>query len=442
MKDKKVVDRVKVKITVLTPVHIGNGERYKKGTNFVQVDGTWYFIDIDKLIDKHWEALYNKLQGHQAQSITSILKFAEELVHNGQIGNWAIPLDNPIYGTDGTDVLPHIKNKLTEKPIIPGSSIKGALRTVLMWKLANQVFSQWLQSKRKLDVCRDQKACKDKDTNKNKTYKSKNKYYVDFIRAFLRQNNISEDLDDDIVGKYGEALTRHFKIGDVVFEDAEWWNSKICGVDKYNTLKWKNKPRGSYEYKFYPHSFTTIVECVPIDAKSEVAWGVDLENNLWNREGDSEIVALLGERWKKLFGNTRSAKEFWITMFKYCNEWMQEYLIKEREFFNDGFNERWSAEYIEEIWNPPDGYLGNGPSEIRFLLDELDKCIKNGNACLLRLGWGSGFHAMTGDWQYADHLEPLKHKGKVKFKTRRILFRKREGDYQFTLPGFVKIELL
>jgi hypothetical protein len=61
---------------------------------------------------------------------------------------------------------------------------------------------------------------------------------------------------------------------------------------------------------------------------------------------------------------------------------------------------------------------------------------------LLRLGFGSGFHAITGDFQYANHLEPLdRAEGRKLRKSRRLGFDYDEtaDDYVFHPLGFVQL---
>jgi len=71
---------------------------------------------------------------------------------------------------------------------------------------------------------------------------------------------------------------------------------------------------------------------------------------------------------------------------------------------------------------------------------------------LLRLGAGSGFHAMTGDWQFDDHTETGYHQGgrnhgKKKYKSRKLAFewdetRGNEGEYVFYPMGFIELKKL
>ena len=72
---------------------------------------------------------------------------------------------------------------------------------------------------------------------------------------------------------------------------------------------------------------------------------------------------------------------------------------------------------------------------------------KTPNACLLRMSGGSGFHAITGDWRFNDHLQTIeqpdrknmvynhKIRGKepARYKSRRVAYPWKE------LMGFVQL---
>ncbi len=68
---------------------------------------------------------------------------------------------------------------------------------------------------------------------------------------------------------------------------------------------------------------------------------------------------------------------------------------------------------------------------------------------ILRIGAGSGFHAMTGDWQFENHIETGVHRGgrndgKKKYKSRKFAFEFNEslgenGEYVFLPYGVYRI---
>jgi hypothetical protein len=71
-------------------------------------------------------------------------------------------------------------------------------------------------------------------------------------------------------------------------------------------------------------------------------------------------------------------------------------------------------------------------------------------SAILRVGFGVGYHSITGDWKYPDHNLSLKdkhqsgkHAGKAFAKSRKVLFEKsRAGsDFVFWPMGFVRLQI-
>ncbi|MBK7522799.1 MAG: hypothetical protein IPI53_01105 [Saprospiraceae bacterium] len=125
MNDKTII---KGKIRIVSPVHIGGAQEKHalKGLDYVVNKGTVYFLDENKLIahfgiDKYSNAL--------------ALGKLEELCGSINLTEYSKKVISDISGEIGTDIKINIKNSLSNKPIIPGSSLKGALRSVFVNKL-------------------------------------------------------------------------------------------------------------------------------------------------------------------------------------------------------------------------------------------------------------------------------------------------------------------
>ena len=98
------------------------------------------------------------------------------------------------------------------------------------------------------------------------------------------------------------------------------------------------------------------------------------------------------------------------------------------------------GENADILMDEDDNNLGTIP----LLLDELDNLQPN--ECIIKLAAGSGFHSITGDWQYTDYtgglLDQKNNRDKLaKPKSRKIAVTD-DGDGLFLdLMGFLKLTL-
>lgn len=131
-------ERKHIKIQTLTPVHIGSGEVLQKGFEYVErkdEDGNNYVFVFNQ------KELFKEL----VDKGVSIEKLTSELAKNGSIEGYvdanlkdikidyysqrSIYLNNPKSGAN--ELRSHIHDGLGN-PIIPGSSIKGAIHTAIL----------------------------------------------------------------------------------------------------------------------------------------------------------------------------------------------------------------------------------------------------------------------------------------------------------------------
>jgi CRISPR-associated protein Csm5 len=112
------------RLTCLTPVHIGSGERYVPGIDYVMHKGKAWLLDSSRVM----EALYRR---GQLQLDPGDLKAKiENLLARANVEEYALC---QAFGSL-PDRLDHIRASIRAGnglPIIPGSSLKGAIRTLL-----------------------------------------------------------------------------------------------------------------------------------------------------------------------------------------------------------------------------------------------------------------------------------------------------------------------
>jgi len=114
---------LKLKLVSLTPVHIGAAreKHLARGVDYIAKDGSILFLDEQKIltklrIDQYCNDLSRrKLQDSLAQ--LGIDQFVKETV--------------PVAGEIGTDIKIHVTEPIGNRPYIPGTSLKGAIRSIL-----------------------------------------------------------------------------------------------------------------------------------------------------------------------------------------------------------------------------------------------------------------------------------------------------------------------
>ncbi len=119
-----------MKLEILTPVHIGSGDKYLatdfviKGNKVVFIDSMKFFEEVDKKGLDPVDVAKEISEGEK-----SIEDFVEDL---SKIKTREAPFNGRM---PRKEILAHIKSR--GKPYVPGSSIKGAIRTAVLWKEVN-----------------------------------------------------------------------------------------------------------------------------------------------------------------------------------------------------------------------------------------------------------------------------------------------------------------
>ena len=139
--------RYKLKLITVGPVFIGSGETYTPKEYIYMQDGSYYFPDMGKLYKKITslnsyakrefknfllgENRYRR-KGKASAKLDELLNNLNLDVHPKEYGGYLVSankyLDDP---KNLNDIDAFIKNGLLE-PYIPGSSLKGALRTIIL----------------------------------------------------------------------------------------------------------------------------------------------------------------------------------------------------------------------------------------------------------------------------------------------------------------------
>lgn len=363
-------------IVVLTPLHAGAGSEKDlvKGLDYVQKDGQVFLLNQKKVLQEiDISTLSNVLLNRDDSQLISKLSGKLDKVSD-------TVYEMPV--TSDNDIKSFFRNGLSNKPVLPGSSLKGAIRSILFSYLKNK----------------------------------------------------SQDNEDEVFGKAadGDTFMRFIKISDASFDRLSLSNTKIFNLQKVGDSwqgAWKHGGNQT-DARFKPAGFNTLYEVLPPKASSKVTI------SLADKTFDSFNINNRHKFGDKKENIIHHPIEF---LFDIINQHTTEYITKQIAFYNKYPN------------NETDAIIMN----LKSVLDQIpeDNCW-----CVLKMSAGSGFHSITGDWQYDKHHElglwtgedAIKYKlsfkqkekyigNKEKFKSRKIAIGSSSDEFKYTPMGFVKI---
>lgn len=129
----------KVKLQILSPLHIGNGNELRQGFDFVVHGNKTYRLDEDAVLQAKQTLLKTDRSGNYPVP-GKLLQEAD--FNNVELFRYILRGHPRSQQTDAR-IKPFIKD-VFDRPYIPGSSLKGALRTALAW-------TGWKEIKPQLD---------------------------------------------------------------------------------------------------------------------------------------------------------------------------------------------------------------------------------------------------------------------------------------------------
>ena len=369
-------------LEVLSPVFIGGVKEndYTLGEDYFYKDGNYSFFKKKEVLKLFTNLQFNNYTIALASAdLQSAAKIVSEvcLKHSEMVYK---KLYCPFDLQDS--IRKHVSSGLGQI-YIPGSSIKGALRSIIGKLLMNETHQKELSDK----------------------------LFGSINNNFMRLLQVSD------VEMNPEGGIYPFKTysGDV--EGA--LNSVGNQLEYYGMGMWKHAKNGGHGVDFNERGFVTFFECLPPGSSGmlRLNWADDLQKLIHSVGSAVHNQPYL----KKLEGH----------------KWM-EVARKEMNVFID-----------REI-NFYDKFYNKSFDDVFRLLDELRNENNSPNAVVLRIGQGSGFHAITGNWHYSDHTQTQQAKDRngnfikaVKYKTRKMVFHERDKEeLEFFLPGFIKITIV
>lgn len=362
--------RCQIKIEVVTPLSVGAGTSndWIRGADYMIRGNKVYVIDLEKVV----------AQEIHIDKLSELLAKADEKGVDELIGDKVEKVSKFIFDLPAISTNPiktFLRSQLHNKPVIAGSSLKGAIRSVL--------FSSFRDEER--------------DSG-----------------AVL--GNIKDNTD----------FMRFIQIGDTEMETTSLVNTRLFNLWKERDKDiwhsgWKHS--NNFTSKDYePMGFNTLFECV-------LPGMTGIGNIKFAKDAFSSIVSdfKIGKKIKYATAKTELLTLGTEKLFSIINDATWDYLQKEKEFFSK-YPE---AERVNEIMEGIDDLLDQIPPK------------SDSSYCILKMSAGSGFHSITGDWQYEDYLKtglrtkyvnnkPVKIPN---YKSRKIV----EYNGKLQLMGFVKL---
>lgn len=368
--------KYELQIEVLSSLHVGAGAEkdWVNGSDFIVDNGKVKILNLKKMSQfVNISDLTNALL--QKNSKTLKTKLADNL---------SKCIDKEFYcNYSGTnDIKTFIKNGLSNKPIVPGSSIKGAIRSVLV------------------------------------------DYLLDGSKRLNEKELFGTPSD-------GDEFMRFIKVSDAQFDNTEILKTRIFNLSSNFTSNWKTGNLSTNP------EFSTFYEVIEPKQKSILSISIaDRAFKSFKKENERAFSQIK----TNLINNNEKNL---INLFSIINLHTKRYLEKERLFFLK-YNQAENTDRIISI--------------IDTLIQQIPQ---NGEYCILKMAAGSGFHSITGDWQFDDYsidrvyseitdrnTGQLRQKSrgnknvngrfKESAKSRKIAI---QGD-RFSLMGFIKLTVM
>lgn len=362
--EELINQKYKIVVEVLTPLAIGSGNEsdWVNGADYVVKDGKLYHLDMRRVM-------------HAGVDLSKLASFISQKKNDDilrLIGNQLPAVSDfelvMLECSSDNNIKTFVRNQLTGHPLVPGSSLKGAIRSILFSKFRSEEMS-----------------------------------------------------DREVFGQVndGSDFMRFVRVSDFEFEETKLVNTKI-----YNLFGGGNDWKGGWKHArtqtnigFRPNGFNTIYECVMPHQEAEGS--IMLAEKLFRQY--SGIQPCITKK-REFFAHDDRLEPV-DNLFDYINDHTFDYLQKEDRFFTK-YNQGENSDRI----------IGS----IRWLMNQIND-LEPGE-CILKMSAGSGFHSITGDWQYNDYTQTGfdKKTGKFKYKSRKIAV----NDGRFRLMGFVKLKIV
>ena len=321
---------METRISVLSPLHIGTGVEWQPKFEYINFkdDSLIAVLDEEKVLSilgeenlHHWVACIQR-----NDSLLPLLQTRKPDIQPSDVAKLIIRSS----GTLGKAVSSLIRSEAIGKPYLPGSSLKGAIRTAL--------FAHLLLSNHKL--------AKRVENLGNSQRHGAVRWNAGVLESIFFGQNPNQD------------IFRVLHLGDAHFSG----RTETCVVNSVN------KYRDGFRIK---DSLTQVVEVIPKGGES------------FFRFSFNEMLVDRSKRNKReIFNQNVHLLTDVNRLFSVINDHTLRLVEDEIDYWaNTAGDPECIGRYVDEM------------IEIK---NEIKRC--SNSDCVLRVGWGSGFRFITGDW--------------------------------------------
>ena len=367
--DERLNKNYDLTLEVLSPLHIGAGSEksWFKGMDFFTYKGEVYVIDRNEL--------YQQLYNMPGRGTNNALDYYTDMISKGdmkkiedyilrdlKIDLEAISEDIFPCKTAPTEIRPLIRNGYG-KAYIPGSSIKGAIRSALFAHL-----------------------------------------YRDLgIKIY------NKDTAKELLGDFEDAIIRYIRPYDADLLDLS--RTELSSVQLFNLYS-----RGSKWESEHKKGFSLMLEnfCLEAQATFRLSIADAFIDKIEQRSPKN-----LPKHIRKIIKKGDNPID---NLFRIINEHTKEHIQRELAFF-EKYNQAPDTEGVIEL--------------LEGFKKQAEKPAQN--TCILRMGYGLGYHGITGDYRFEDHCYTIENPDE-KNKNHRYKSRRLAGyDGVYDPMGFVKL---
>lgn len=374
------------RLEILSPTHIGSGQEYGAFDGVFQ-NGRWYLIDLKKVLERSKEDPTNLANAMMQSGFNWASWLQRRNISPAEVYSYSVACpQNP----GATKIRACIRDPFW-RPYIPGSTLKGAIRTAVLEGLLTDESRQRRQQWARHAVQKNQQG-KHPD------------------RRYVARNTLERGL---LIGKVSNRanesnydLLRALHIGDSEPIDPEQAHIGLAWVHTLRNGQLVQKRAGGEEYKMF-------LEWLPAGVQTHLTIRID--------------ERLLEESYRRALGFNDSQVEILYEFANACNERASAIVDHEGRFYED-----YGLPTIAKF------YQG---------LDERRQQVETQGGFLLNIGWGGGWEMKTVTNPLTEGLDDeyrkirqtynLGHRNSATFpKTRRIAY---QGNQPFAPLGWVAL---